>query len=77
MCSALCWLAIRPGADRRERLVHWKAPISAALNRGLLDDTPAASDYVSIITGPAVAAGHLTEDSSVPLSSWTTASGAS
>lgn len=62
LCSALCWLAIRPGADWRERLVHWKAPISAALNRGLLDDTPAASDYVSIITGRAVAPGQLTED---------------
>lgn len=40
----------------------WKAPINAALNRRLVDDTPAASAYVSIITGRAVAPGQLTED---------------
>lgn len=62
LCSALCWLAIRPGADWRERLVRWKAPISAALDWGLLDDTAAASDYVAIVIGRALAPGQLTED---------------
>lgn len=62
LCSALCWLAIRPGGDWRERVVHWKASITAALNRGLLDDTPAAADYVSIIMGREIPVGQLTED---------------
>jgi hypothetical protein len=34
--TALCWLAIRPGPDRRSRLVTWKPYLRATFNRGLI-----------------------------------------
>lgn len=62
VCSALCWLAIRPGSDGRGRIVRWKAPISRALDRRLLDDTPTAATYVSIVTDRVIPDGQLAED---------------
>lgn len=49
ICTALCWLAIRPGPARRERVVAWQATLSAALGRGLLDPTDDSAEYVSLI----------------------------
>ena len=42
--TALCWLAVRPGEQRRERLVAWQPYLQAALELDLLivdDDTAA------------------------------------
>lgn len=62
ICSALCWLAIRPGPARRERIIHWQATLAAALHSGFLDDTQDSADYVSLIVGRSVAPSQLTTD---------------
>ncbi len=62
ICSALCWLAIRPGPARRERLVQWQATLAAALERGFLDDSQDSAQYVSLIVGHDVTPSQLTTD---------------
>jgi hypothetical protein len=62
LCSALCWLAIRPGSMRRERRIHWKPALSAALDLGLISDGEEVAEYVSIITNHEVSASQLSED---------------
>lgn len=62
MCSALCWLAIRSGTGRRERLVAWQPTIRVALDRGLIDDSQTTAEYLSIIEGRDVPRTQLTED---------------
>ncbi|MFE2473705.1 phospholipase D-like domain-containing protein [Streptomyces mirabilis] len=52
--AALCWLVIRPGSDRRERVVAVKPVLAAALAHGLLDPTETTSRYLSAITGRTV-----------------------
>jgi hypothetical protein len=61
-CSALCWLAIRPGPERRRRRVHWQSAINAALGWGLIEDSDAVAEYVSIITGREVSPSQVSED---------------
>jgi hypothetical protein len=34
--TVLCWLAIRPGRDRRHRIVAWQPYLRAALDKGLI-----------------------------------------
>lgn len=62
ICSALCWLAIRPGPSRRERIIQWQGTLAAALDRGFLDDTQNCADYVSLIVGHDVSTAQLTAD---------------
>lgn len=61
-CSALCWLAVRPGPERRERRVHWQSAFSAALGWGLIDDSGAVAEYVSIITGHEISPAQISDD---------------
>ena len=35
--TALCWLALRPGAKRRERVVSWQPYLQAAFDKNLID----------------------------------------
>lgn len=35
--TALCWLAVRPGRQRRERVVSWQPYLRAALDKHLID----------------------------------------
>ncbi len=60
ICSALCWLAIRPGVARRERIVQWQGALAAARERGFLDDTSDSAEYVSLIVGHDVTPAQLT-----------------
>ncbi|WP_182113845.1 MULTISPECIES: hypothetical protein [unclassified Actinotalea] len=62
ICSALCWLALRPGSSRRERIIRWQSPLAAALDRGLLVDTDDSAAYVSLIVGHEVSRDQLTTD---------------
>lgn len=62
ICSALCWLAIRPGPSRRQRVVQWQATLGAALNWNLLEDTDDCAQYVSLIVGRDVSPDQLTTD---------------
>jgi hypothetical protein len=62
ICSALCWLAIRPGPARRERIVQWQATLAVALDHGFLDDTRDSAEYASLIVGHDVAPSQLTTD---------------
>src|SRR5690606_30502466 len=43
--TALCWLTIRPGADRRDRIVAWQPSLRAAFDKGLINDTPTIADF--------------------------------
>jgi hypothetical protein len=36
--TALCWLAIRPGAGRRNRVVAWQPALRAAFDKDLIND---------------------------------------
>ncbi|MDX3354820.1 hypothetical protein PV703_16210 [Streptomyces sp. ME01-24h] len=52
--AALCWLAIQPGSDQRERVVAFKPVLAVALAYGLLDPTEMTSRYLSAVTGRAI-----------------------
>ena len=39
MVTLLCWLAIRPGPDRRGRVIRWQPTLRAAIRHDLIDDT--------------------------------------
>jgi hypothetical protein len=50
LVTALCWLAVRPGNDLRQRFVAWQPLFTAAMERGVLDASPLACELVSHIT---------------------------
>jgi hypothetical protein len=52
--TALCWLAIRPGPGRRERVVAWQPYLQAAFDMGLVD---IAEDTVEFLA----ATGHVVD----------------
>ena len=49
--AALCWLAIRPGHDKRRQILTWQPVIAAALNHHLLEPTENTASYVAEIIG--------------------------
>jgi hypothetical protein len=50
VAAALCWLAVRPGLGRRERVVEAQPALISAFNHGLLDPTDETARYLSAIT---------------------------
>lgn len=60
--SALCWLAIRPGADRRERIVSWQPARRASLEKGLIEVNKSVAEYLSIIVGQNLSEDQVAED---------------
>lgn len=60
--TALCWLAIRPGRHRRERVVAWQPYLSAAFDRDLLDVNDDVAEYLTAVVGHVVTADRVTED---------------
>lgn len=49
--AALVWLAIRPGRDRRRRVIELQPSIMAARKHGLLDPSDETARYLSAVTG--------------------------
>jgi len=49
--AALCWLAVQPGHDYRERVVTFQPVLIAALAHSLLDPTDMTARYLSAVTG--------------------------
>ncbi len=60
--TALCWLAIRPGRHRRERVVAWQPYLRAAFDRDLLDVNDDVAEYLTAVVGHVVTADRVTED---------------
>lgn len=60
--TALCWLAIRPGPDRRDRIVVWQPSLRAAFDKGLINDTPTIADFLAKVTGTPVTADRVASD---------------
>lgn len=60
--TTLCWLAIRPGASRRERVVAWQPYLQAALDRELLEVNAAVAEYLTAVEGRSITVDQATED---------------
>jgi hypothetical protein len=60
--TALCWLAIRPGADRRARVVAWQPSLQAAFDKGLINDTDDVANYLTRATGMQLTANRVAGD---------------
>lgn len=60
--TALCWLAIRPGKDHRERIVAWQPALRALYDRGLFDDNETVAEYLCMVTGRVVPAKQVGTD---------------
>lgn len=48
--AALCWLAIRPGAGQRQRIVTWQPVLRAAMEPELVLVTDTAAEFLSAVT---------------------------
>jgi hypothetical protein len=52
--AALCWLLVRPGSDRRERVVAYQRLLESALSHGLIEPTDNTASYLSAVVGETV-----------------------
>jgi len=59
--TALCWLAIRPGRKRRERVVSWQPQLHAAFDKNLIDVDDDTVEFLAA-TGHAVDRGRVETD---------------
>lgn len=59
--TALCWLAIRPGGKRRERVVSWQPHLQAAFDKNLVDVDDDTVKFLTA-TGHAVDKGRVETD---------------
>ncbi len=60
--AALTWLLIRPGPDRRSRVVAFQPVLTAALGHGLIQPTDLTASYLSAVTGQQVRRDRIDED---------------
>ena len=60
--AALCWLAVRPGSGKRERIVAWQPVVAAALKHDLLDPTDNTASYVTAIVGRTLTRAEVERD---------------
>jgi hypothetical protein len=60
--TALCWLAIRSGAHRRERTIEWQPYLRAAFEHDLINDSPDVAAYLSAATATAVTSERVADD---------------
>lgn len=60
--TALCWLAVRPGAERRARVVAWQPVLRAAFDKGLINDTDDVANYLAHATGTQITAERVAAD---------------
>ena len=60
--AALCWLAIRPGADRRQRILSHQPTLGAAIEQGLLDVTDETAQFLSLVIGHALSRADVERD---------------
>lgn len=60
--AALCWLAIRPGTKRRDRIVQWQPVFKAALDWGLLEEIDENTAEVLVASGHLVTADRVETD---------------
>jgi len=60
--TLLCWLAIRPGDDRRSRVIGWQPALQASWDHGLINDTPEVIDAASTVMGLPIQAGRIGDD---------------
>ena len=49
--AALCWLAVRPGPNQRERMITFQAVLAAARHYDLVEPTDATARYLSVVKG--------------------------
>lgn len=52
--AALCWLLVRAGADRRERVVACQRVVDGAPRHGLIEPTDHTASYLTAISGELV-----------------------
>ncbi|MFE0590560.1 hypothetical protein [Micromonospora echinospora] len=60
--AALCWLAIRPGQNVRERIVDHQPTLVAALSQDLIDPTAHTARYLSRVVGHHLTREQVVED---------------
>ena len=60
--TLLCWLAIRPGPDRRDRIISWQSTVRAALTHNLINDSAEVSSAASAIVGRVVETHQIGDD---------------
>lgn len=60
--TLLCWLAIRPGDDRRSRIITWQPALGAAWDHGLINDSPEVATAVSTVLAHPVPPGRVGDD---------------
>lgn len=60
--TALCWFAIRPGTDRRDRIVTWQPSLRAAFDKGLINDTTSVAEFLSTATGTPITTDRVAGD---------------
>ena len=59
--TALCWLAIRPGEKRRDRVVSWQPYLQAAFDKNLIDVNDDTIEFL-LATGHTVDKGRVATD---------------
>ena len=61
--TALCWLAVRPGKDKRQRVIRWQPALRAAFERDLLHDSSKnVAEYLSGVMSHGITARALGDD---------------
>ena len=60
--TLLCCLALRPGRDRRQRVIAWQPSLKAALDKDLIDITDSVATLYALLTGHGLDAVLLTDE---------------
>jgi hypothetical protein len=60
--TTLCWLAVRQGRDRRQRVIMWQPTLQAAFDRGLIDVTNTVVADIGAVVGQQMGAEQLRDD---------------
>jgi hypothetical protein len=62
MVTLLCWLAIRPGPDKRGRVIRWHPTLRDAIRHDLMDDTAEVAVAAATVGKDPVSPGQLADD---------------
>ena len=62
MVTLLCWLAIRPGPDKRGRVIRWQPTLRAAIRHDLIDDSAEVAVAAATVGKDPVSPGQLADD---------------
>jgi len=62
IAAALCWIAVRPGKDYKDRVLSWQPQIAMALDRMIIEPNSNTAEYLSEIAHTDVKPDEIDED---------------